>query len=353
MISQAHNAGDAVLGNVQAHVPIITLALSSFREVKLLYKHNTDIVSSAKNIGLDIAGTGGGALVGAKVGAGIGTLFGPGIGTAIGAGVGAVIGAFGGRYASNKIKTQPFKDASEDYNNIFNEYKVKLDNASAIVKTKYDAALVDNQNILQNEVNREINRLENAKALAVLEQKNRYEMNDQQIQRLFQTALLRLQEKVSSLNKELSKIPLLSKLYPSSQYIRLVSQKRYLLKLTSETNTAAQMIICSNSSITQEEKTTLSLEFLSAINVLEDEIVSHLKMSAILSETNKSKILKEYEKAKANLIDMRKKVFKTLSIQLAELKEWAQAELKGPISELKVSQKQLLAEMKKLGFDKS
>jgi len=110
------NAADFTNWDVSGHIPVITVAISSYREFNLLLDNKTDALTSLKNIGLDAAGAGGGGLVGAKAGAMIGSIFGPG-GTLIGMGVGGVIGAMGGRSITNNIKQRPLKKAIEEYQN--------------------------------------------------------------------------------------------------------------------------------------------------------------------------------------------------------------------------------------------
>ena len=98
-----------------AHIPIITIGISSFREINLLLNEKTDGLTSLKNISLDAAGTGAGGFVGAKAGAAIGTLICPGIGTAIGGLLGSIGGAIGGRKLTNNIKQKPLRDAIAAY----------------------------------------------------------------------------------------------------------------------------------------------------------------------------------------------------------------------------------------------
>lgn len=96
------------------HIPVITIAVSSFRELNLLLDDKTDAMTSLKNIGLDAAGAGGGGLVGAKAGAIAGSFFGP-LGTVVGGIIGGIGGAMGGRAISNEIKQKPLKNAIEEY----------------------------------------------------------------------------------------------------------------------------------------------------------------------------------------------------------------------------------------------
>lgn len=110
-IGDLTNASDI---DVTGHIPVVTIALSSFREFQLLSDDKTDYISSLKNIALDAVGAGVGGVAGAKGGAIIGSFFGP-IGTAIGGGISAVIGAIGGRMATNKAKRIPLDNAIKAY----------------------------------------------------------------------------------------------------------------------------------------------------------------------------------------------------------------------------------------------
>lgn len=96
------------------HIPILTIAISSFREFNLLVDNKTDTITSLKNVCLDAIGAGGGGLVGTKAGALVGSIFGP-IGTLVGGVVGAVGGAIGGRTITNSIKQRPLRNAIEEY----------------------------------------------------------------------------------------------------------------------------------------------------------------------------------------------------------------------------------------------
>lgn len=101
--------------DITGHVPVITIALSSFREFQLLSDDKTDYITSLKNIALDAVGAGGGAIVGAKGGAVIGGAVGGPIGALLGGIIGGIGGAIGGRAITNNIKTQPLKNAIAEY----------------------------------------------------------------------------------------------------------------------------------------------------------------------------------------------------------------------------------------------
>ena len=78
MLDRAEGVSDALLENIDVGgIPFITVALSGFREIQLLKNHDTDVTNAVKNFGLDIAGTGGGAVAGATAGAAIGSAIAP------------------------------------------------------------------------------------------------------------------------------------------------------------------------------------------------------------------------------------------------------------------------------------
>ena len=115
--------------DITGHVPVITIALSSFREFQLLSDDKTDYITSLKNIALDAAGAGGGAIVGAKAGAVAGGFFGP-IGAIVGGILGGIGGAIGGRAVTNSIKTQPLKNAIAEYESKYSQMKSETESES-------------------------------------------------------------------------------------------------------------------------------------------------------------------------------------------------------------------------------
>ncbi len=95
--------------------PVFTAAFSGFRELRLLRKNETDILSALKNTALDTAGAGIGMGAGGAAGAAIGTFIFPGVGTAIGGAVGSLAGNFFGRAVTDEIKAEALKEALEKW----------------------------------------------------------------------------------------------------------------------------------------------------------------------------------------------------------------------------------------------
>lgn len=103
--------GVGALDGVAAHVPWITLAVSSFREIVLLAKGWTDLATALRNVGLDVVGVGLGGAAGARLGASLGFgLAGP-VGAAVGTVLGALAGAVLGKLAANHFRMRPVKEA--------------------------------------------------------------------------------------------------------------------------------------------------------------------------------------------------------------------------------------------------
>jgi len=108
---------------VHGHLPYITMALSGIREFDLLIQGKTDLTAATKNAALDVAGTGVGGVLGAKVGAVVGTLILPGFGTAVGGILGGFFGAKKGREFTSDIKQEPFKEAAAAYESALVEFQ--------------------------------------------------------------------------------------------------------------------------------------------------------------------------------------------------------------------------------------
>ena len=98
-------------------IPVITIFRSGFREARLLSNGKTTIDSSFKNIAVDAVSAGGGAALGAAVG----SLVFPGFGTILG----GIIGAVGGRFAGNRIKSIPCRDARARHELAYRDFEVE------------------------------------------------------------------------------------------------------------------------------------------------------------------------------------------------------------------------------------
>jgi len=135
--------------DITGHVPVITIALSSFREFQLLSSDKTDYITSLKNIALDAAGAGGGAIVGAKAGAVAGGFFGP-IGAIVGGIVGGIGGAIGGRAVTNSIKMKPLKNAISEYECQYYQMKSETERETRSTANNIQSYAEDKRNEFRN-----------------------------------------------------------------------------------------------------------------------------------------------------------------------------------------------------------
>ena len=117
--------------------PIVTMAFSSFREAQLLMENDTDILSSLKNIGFDLAGVGIGVKAGGIAGAAIGSFI-PVIGTIVFSVLGAFGGALFGRKITNKLKIMPLEKAMKDWEKSSKKLKRKITQTEKKYENQFD-----------------------------------------------------------------------------------------------------------------------------------------------------------------------------------------------------------------------
>lgn len=163
LVEHVHDATDLALGAtdiVEAHLPVFTIAMSSWRELSLLRRTKTDIQTVVTHVVVDAAGTGGGGFLGGKAGAAAGTLIAPGIGTLVGAIGGGVLGAMGGRSIAKKFKFRTFDELKRQYDCANAEFEVDLKNASEHAAAAFGAARTAEHSNLLRAVEDERSRVE-------------------------------------------------------------------------------------------------------------------------------------------------------------------------------------------------
>lgn len=96
------------------HWPIITLAFSSYRQIKLLCQERIEITTAAARVAMDVTGVGVLMFAGAKAGALVGSVVGP-LGSAFLGFLGGIAGAVSGKVLSTSIQNAPFHEARVAY----------------------------------------------------------------------------------------------------------------------------------------------------------------------------------------------------------------------------------------------
>lgn len=193
MIEHAEKVSDALLGNVDiadvTGIPLITLALSGFREVGLLSENKTSVGNAVKNLSLDVAGTGGGAAGGALIGAEIGSLIMPGVGTAVGGFLGAIGGAITGKSATDWVKHEPLRSAFEAYEKTSAAASDKVKRIHRRAVRDYTHAQEEQQAGLRAVAERQRDRLATACQDMIEQQNAGYRLEEAQARRLVRIAL--------------------------------------------------------------------------------------------------------------------------------------------------------------------
>ena len=154
LVDQTQNAVDVLSDPApHAHIPWITIAISVFREGRLLLRGDTDLQRAGKNVLVDGTAVGGGAAIGIKIGGVVGGIFGP-LGAALGGAVGGFAGAIAGRLTANKIKLAPLKKAKLKYERALEQYKMAESEAVAYAEGAWNTVRSQEQAHLNAELQR-------------------------------------------------------------------------------------------------------------------------------------------------------------------------------------------------------
>jgi gas vesicle protein len=148
--------------------PVITMAFSSWRELKLLVNEMTTIERAIKNVAMDVVGVGGGAWAGSKGLALVGAFIGGPVGAAIGGVVGGILGGISGKMLSTSIRHSVFREARDAYNQAIRRAQADVQNSISISKTKvgnlqieYQTKFVASRNQIEQQAKNDISRLRN------------------------------------------------------------------------------------------------------------------------------------------------------------------------------------------------
>ncbi|WP_411953994.1 hypothetical protein ACKXGF_12250 [Alkalibacillus sp. S2W] len=175
-------------------IPLVSLVMSSAREVKLHIQDKTDVGSSMKNVGLDTAGVGAGGFAGAQTGAFVGAFGGP-PGVAAGGLIGGIAGAIGGKMGTNTFKERAMKQA-------YAEYERRASESHHLIEQAQQSEHVKLRHMVQ-EVNQDLNQARNTLEKTYRQQFNHQMKNISQTQRDF---LLDIPNVLQSIRHELKDV---------------------------------------------------------------------------------------------------------------------------------------------------
>lgn len=348
VLNHADSASDALTGNIDLHIPYITLALSTLREFDLLASGNTSLADSAKNVSLDVAGIGGGGAVGAKVGGFLGMIGGP-IGAAVGAIAGGVVGAIMGRKVTNHVKESKIRE-------YYGSYETQ---ASALKRE------VDGFPKRYNEHKKSVYRAENYKLMIMSEDsKVKYKemirdtksmfqagfrIEDQELHEFLSGYRKFLYEKLILLKGEKNKFGFIEKyLWHSERFLNVKTEMEYAANGVKKIDKVNGEIFSIKLNLTQVEKTTMVFSLLTGYG-LDKYLESHFKSIKEKKEAMSDELRKFINKEQNRILEERLKAIKKIK---KELKNWADKEnsrIKELVDRVVNIKDKLNVELKKLG----
>ena len=352
MLEHAEGVSDALLENVDVGgIPFITVALSGFREIKLLKNHDTDVTNAMKNFGLDVAGTGGGGAAGAALGATIGSAIFPGVGTAIGALLGGIGGAIGGRKASNAVKEKPFQDALQAYEEIQGKAKEKATVAQAEAEKQYERTVESEEKSLAQTVESRKYKLQQQQNALIQERRDEYTLEPAQARELLEAALNDLSVHIASAQAQLNNIPSWKKiLWPDESTVLLQQSILHLEKLSSLLKQQAESILQNvQSQKLMGDRATSFLQLLLAVDGATPNIHELIHAHEEHRREREAQWRADIEQIRIEVADRRYQCFQKLAETLEELQKKMESTMKPFVKKVKSASEAVQTEAARLG----
>ena len=351
MKEHAESVSDALLENIDVGgIPFITLALSGYREIKLLKNSDTDTTNAVKNIGLDLAGTGGGAAAGAAAGAAVGSIV-PVVGTTIGAIVGGIAGAIGGRKATNVIKEKPFQDALQAYQNTLSETKEKITTVQAEAEEQYTRMVESEEKSLAQTVEGSKRKLQQWQNALVKERKDGYELESTEARQLLQTAHNDLSAHIISVRAQLANIPSWKQvLWPDGHTVLLQQSVQHLEKLADLLREQAQLILHNEASPKLVgDRAESFLQLLLAVDGATPNIHELIRAHEERRQEREAQWRTDIEHVRLEVADRRYQCFQKLAETVEELQRKTESTMKPLVERVKSASQAVQDEATRLG----
>jgi hypothetical protein len=342
--------GGAV-GGVDYHNPVVTLGLSSLREIRLLRKKHTNLLTSAKNIGLDAAGTGVGGFAGAKAGATVGTVVAPGVGTIVGALLGGMGGAYAGRTLTNRIKFAKAEEARKYYVEKAEEFQRRVMDVTIAARKNLEAAIETEQSVLQKRGSLRLDELSALSAHLEAEGRTAYALPSRELDRLFEKALRTLREREHDAAGLLQAIPAGERIFwPIEEAVRLATLRSSLRRDIHDLTRARALILDEESPLESGERTELGFELIAAVGGQGEEIVTHLAHYNGIAASALT-TLSSWPPPSLRELGRRRGVALTrLRSRADALRKRTAEQLKGDVTKARRAQNRFARELRKLGL---
>jgi outer membrane lipoprotein SlyB len=338
-------------GDVDFQNPFLTLGLSTLREIRLLKKKHTNLLTSIKNIGLDAAGTGFGSFAGAKAGATIGTAVSPGVGSVVGAIIGGISGALAGRSISNRIKFAHAETARVNYEKKIMEFQQRVQDVTRTAMSTLEEMLTREQSVLGAVGLKRIRELEALTQRLESRLRSSYILPLESIRELFSRCEADIREEAKEIDAALRGISFRqSVLWPGETAVRLFVQRKHIMGHLAELATARSALLDPACSLGDIERTQVCLELFAAFGGHDDPIRKHLtRYREVVLETLETLIgwpagpIRELARIRGTALRRITGKAEVFRRQTAEA-------LKRDVTRAKRAQNRFAKELRKLGF---
>jgi outer membrane lipoprotein SlyB len=343
----------ASVGDVDFQNPFLTLGLSTLREIRLLKKKHTNLLTSVKNIGLDAAGTGIGSFAGAKAGATIGTAVAPGMGSVVGAIIGGISGAFAGRSISNRIKFSRAETARSHYEKKIQDFQQRVTAVTREAMDAIETILEREQSVLGTIGLKRVRELEALTKRLESRRQSAYILPPELIRDFFSRCEADTRKEAKEIAAALRGISFQQRvLWPGEAAVRLFVQEKHVAGHLAELVTARSALLDPACSLAEVERTEVCLELFAAFGGHEGDIRKHLtRYDSIATENLKTLIawppvpLRELARTRAAALTR-------ISGKAEILRRKTGAELKRDVTRAKRAQTLFARELRKLGLVK-
>lgn len=338
-------------GDVDFQNPFLTLGLSTLREIRLLKKKHTNLLTSVRNIGLDAAGTGFGSFAGAKAGATIGSAVAPGVGSVVGAIIGGISGAFAGRSISNRIKFAHAETARVHYEKKIMEFQQRVQDVTRSAMNTLEGMLTREQSVLGAVGLKRIRELEALTKRLESRLRTSYILPVESIRDLFSRCEADIRQEAKEIDGALRDLSFReSVLWPGETAVGLFVQRKHIMGHLAELATARSALLDPACSLGEVERTQVCLELFAAFGGHDDPIRTHLaRYRGVVLESLETLIGWPAAPIR-ELARIRGAALRRITGKAEVLRRQTAEALKRDVTRAKRAQNRFAKELRKLGF---
>jgi outer membrane lipoprotein SlyB len=341
----------ASMGDVDFQNPFLTLGLSTLREIRLLKKKHTNLLTSVKNIGLDAAGTGIGSFAGAKAGATIGTAVAPGMGSVVGAIIGGISGAFAGRSISNSIKFSQAETARTHYEKKILQFQQRVQDVTREAMDALEAVLEREQSVLGALGLKRVRELESLTKRLESRRRSATILPPESMRDFFSRCEADIRAEAKEIDAALRGIPFRERvLWPGEAAVRLFVQEKHVAAHLSELVTARSALLDPACSLGDVERTEVCLELFAAFGGHEGDIRKHLTRYTTIATENLGTLIAWPQAPLRDLAKTRAASLRRVSAKAEILRRKTGTELKRDVTKARRAQTLFAKELRKLGL---